>query len=279
MTLAGWYSDPANPVGLRYWDGAAWTQHVAPMPPPSAADAAAVVRPAVATTAYAPAQPVDDPSACAYAAAAAHRGAAYATPYDVAPPGPVRSRGRIVIPAPSIAAGLAPTVCAPHHRSGRTQRISFQSRTPGWVWVTLLIGVLWALIIAAVLRKTVVAPAWPVCDQCRKERRQNLLGVWLSLAAWIPAFAIAAYVPTNSPDAVLIVVWIVAIMGPLVSAVWFGERASLVRRIGAEVSSDGFTVSFPAHVFDAAPEPAYAGGAHQPELPAVTPDPRFGTRV
>ncbi|HEY3190033.1 MAG TPA: DUF2510 domain-containing protein, partial [Solirubrobacteraceae bacterium] len=27
---AGWYADPRQPSQLRYWDGAAWTQHVAP---------------------------------------------------------------------------------------------------------------------------------------------------------------------------------------------------------------------------------------------------------
>jgi uncharacterized RDD family membrane protein YckC len=38
---AGWYADPAAPetappgVGLRYWNGAHWTEHVAPMPQPA----------------------------------------------------------------------------------------------------------------------------------------------------------------------------------------------------------------------------------------------------
>jgi len=33
-TPAGWYPDPQNPAQQRYWDGAAWTQSVAPMAPP-----------------------------------------------------------------------------------------------------------------------------------------------------------------------------------------------------------------------------------------------------
>ena len=27
---AGWYPDPGDARALRYWDGAAWTAHVAP---------------------------------------------------------------------------------------------------------------------------------------------------------------------------------------------------------------------------------------------------------
>lgn len=31
MPGAGWYPDPGQPTAWRYWDGAQWTQHVAPM--------------------------------------------------------------------------------------------------------------------------------------------------------------------------------------------------------------------------------------------------------
>jgi uncharacterized membrane protein YhaH (DUF805 family) len=40
-TPAGWYADPVSPGALRYWDGAAWTEHQS----------------AAATTAWAPAAP------------------------------------------------------------------------------------------------------------------------------------------------------------------------------------------------------------------------------
>jgi len=29
----GWYADPANPGGRRYWDGSAWTSQIAPAAP------------------------------------------------------------------------------------------------------------------------------------------------------------------------------------------------------------------------------------------------------
>jgi hypothetical protein len=31
---AGWYPDPSQPGRIRYWDGSAWTAHVAPAPAP-----------------------------------------------------------------------------------------------------------------------------------------------------------------------------------------------------------------------------------------------------
>jgi len=30
----GWYTDPADPAKLRWWDGAAWTPNTVPQPPP-----------------------------------------------------------------------------------------------------------------------------------------------------------------------------------------------------------------------------------------------------
>ena len=33
QTRPGWYADPEAPGRVRYWDGAAWTDHQAPAPP------------------------------------------------------------------------------------------------------------------------------------------------------------------------------------------------------------------------------------------------------
>ncbi|MBD7957606.1 Ltp family lipoprotein [Microbacterium sp. Sa4CUA7] len=54
---AGWYPDPQNPQGRRYWDGAAWTEHAsvrdasgALVSPPAAPEAAIPTHGAVAVT-------------------------------------------------------------------------------------------------------------------------------------------------------------------------------------------------------------------------------------
>jgi hypothetical protein len=35
---AGWYADPQNAAQQRYWNGAAWTEHVQPAAGDTAAD-------------------------------------------------------------------------------------------------------------------------------------------------------------------------------------------------------------------------------------------------
>jgi hypothetical protein len=50
MPSAGWYADPQDAVRLRWWDGAAWSEHTAPVPQPVAVQPAPVVAPVVAGT-------------------------------------------------------------------------------------------------------------------------------------------------------------------------------------------------------------------------------------
>jgi hypothetical protein len=97
--LAGWYTDPLEPAAtLRYWNGAEWTEHVAPRVPA-----------APAPTGYDPSAPPPTPYAQppygqpAYAAAApawaAHGSVPYgsvpygAAPYGTAPYGPPNGQG------------------------------------------------------------------------------------------------------------------------------------------------------------------------------------------
>jgi hypothetical protein len=255
VTPAGWYADPSNPAALRYWDGAAWTAHTAPAAPPAPPPAQQ----------YAPVPGPVQPVVPGYG-------------HSSAVPGLFRSGDRVVVPSIVVASGFAPQVCVSHHRTGGTTQVKFLSRTPAWVWVTILVGLIWPLIIAAVLRNTVVSPAWPVCQQCRDERRRNLLWTWVSIAAWIPVFLVLGNLPQGLSDGVLVTVWSLGIIVPLVAAVWFGNRSSLTQKIGAVVAADGLTVSFPVRAFAGVDLEALGRGAAA-QFPSHAPDPRFGSRV
>jgi hypothetical protein len=65
---AGWYPDPANPGGQRFWDGNAWTHDVSGPAEPAPAAPAAPVEPAPAAdpAAYAPALRRTSPPAAAF---------------------------------------------------------------------------------------------------------------------------------------------------------------------------------------------------------------------
>ena len=36
LPSAGWYADPQDAAQLRWWDGARWSDHTAPVPQPAA---------------------------------------------------------------------------------------------------------------------------------------------------------------------------------------------------------------------------------------------------
>jgi hypothetical protein len=154
-----------------------------------------------------------------------------------------------VVDASALIAGFAPSACAPHGRTGSTAKITFQSRTPWWVWITLVAGVLIALLVALLMRKTATAPAWPVCDECRKERRTSQLWACLAGALWLPTVWVGASVAELLPDGPNILLIIVAFLVPIVLVLWLATRASYAARLKGVVSQDGRTVVFPAAVF------------------------------
>ncbi|NCT92591.1 DUF2510 domain-containing protein, partial [Cellulomonas sp. APG4] len=62
MSTPGWYTDPADQAGLRWWDGERWTSHVtarptAPSAPAPGATAAGHAAPVVAEPAATPSTP------------------------------------------------------------------------------------------------------------------------------------------------------------------------------------------------------------------------------
>lgn len=189
-----------------------------------------------------------------------------------APASPLRYDGdSVVVAATAVAGGLAPQVCVPHGRTGSTAKVTFQSRTPWWVWLTVLVGLLVALILALVLRKTVIAPAWPVCDECRRERRQRLVLAWLALGLWIPALWLVGSVFGSMGDGVAIAAFSVAFFVPILASIYFGSQASYASRLKGVVAQDGMTVSFPMGTFDrsaAAPTTSVAAAAAATGLPS-----------
>ena len=97
--------------------------------------------------------------------------------------GAVQTQGEIYLPAQMVTTGWGiPPVCVRHGRPATTTRkIRFASRTPWWAYLTLLAGLLVALIVILVVQKRVTAPAWPVCDECRRLRRSRLTAMWCLL--------------------------------------------------------------------------------------------------
>ena len=179
---------------------------------------------------------------------------------------------RVVVPASSILAGFAPERCVPHGLSGGTAQITFASKTPPWVYVTLIIGLIWPFVIAALIRKTVIAPAWPVCQKCRDERRQNLIWMWVAIGAWLPALLVTASLSVGLSTTMVALLFFLMLLGPLSAGLWFRERANIGHKVGGELSVDGQDVSLPARVFPLTPgspaamsvppedPPAYFGG-------------------
>lgn len=181
----------------------------------------------------------------------AHTAPRAAAPVDTLENHLRRVGDQVVVSSVDVGAGLAPERCVAHHRTGAPTSVQFISRTPVWVWVTIVLGLIVPLLIALVIRKTVTSPAWPACELCVSERRANRRWMWVSIASWVPGFVLLASLPSSLPDAISIGVILLVVLGPLVAAVWFNDRASLGRQIRGVVSSDGLTVSFPSRVFPA----------------------------
>jgi len=104
---AGWFPDPEDATQLRYWDGAAWTDHRHPADPAAAAAASAV--PVADTAASEAATPVIATPDIPVAPAAA----AEAPQYAYAPTGTVPPTAPGVVPAYGAPGAVAPAQNVP----------------------------------------------------------------------------------------------------------------------------------------------------------------------
>jgi hypothetical protein len=83
-----------------------------------------------------------------------------------------------------------PDVCSRHGLPAtRRSRMVIESSPPGWTYATIPAGLLIFGILRAIMRKAIVAPAWPFCDRCRRRR-----GIAIAIASTIVAAGLATMV-------------------------------------------------------------------------------------
>jgi uncharacterized protein (DUF58 family) len=117
------------------------------------------------------------------------------------------------IPAEWYRVGWLPPVCARHGRPAtRRLKRTFYSRTPAWVYLLFVFGLLIAAIVAMAIRKS--APgSLPGCDVCVAERRRF---VWSSVGGWLLGLGLLVLggMADNGPAAIL------GLLVLLVALVW-----------------------------------------------------------
>jgi hypothetical protein len=144
---------------------------------------------------------------------------------------------RITVPAGQVAAGQLPHICPRHGEQPiEMKKVRLVSKPPPWTAVLILLGGIVYLIVVMVLRKTVQAPAWPWCAQCKAARTRNL-GIGLGVAALgILLFVIGASL--GDDGAVLFLFGFIALLVGLIVA----ARSNPQVVSSAFVSQDGSAV-------------------------------------
>ena len=102
---------------------------------------------------------------------------------------------QILLPASLVSSGEGiPTICSRHGRESTTaSKCRFVSRPPRWTAVLLLAGALPYLIVVTALRKTVLAPYWPLCGACTQRKRSLLFGGLATLAGAVMLFVLGIF--------------------------------------------------------------------------------------
>jgi hypothetical protein len=133
------------------------------------------------------------------------------------------------VPAVWVASRTLPPVCARHEAPAtRQSKRDFYTRTPSWVYLTLLIGILVAAIIAMALRTTVKGQL-PACERCVSERRKFVATAW---ASWVLAIALLVLGISLSSTPLLVVSGLAILVALVISV--SGDRF----RVTGTVSKD-----------------------------------------
>ena len=136
----------------------------------------------------------------------------------------------LYLPAPMAASGYGlPEVCQRHGRPAvARQRITFQSRPPVWTYILIFLGFLLFVIVALVLRKKIVAAAWPVCDACLATRKRLAIGMGVTGGVVVLAFL------SRSPGLIFL-----TIAAAIVVLAVLGSQRAWANVQAANVTNDG----------------------------------------
>jgi hypothetical protein len=125
----------------------------------------------------------------------------------------------VAVPAAWIAQGTLPPCCARHGGPATRQaKRRFDTKTPSWVLLLVLVALLVAAIVALVLRKSVEGQL-PGCDQCARDQRRFKLTV---LGAWVADVVVLVLAVQIGPAGLLL--WLLVTLGALVWSFAGGAR-------------------------------------------------------
>jgi hypothetical protein len=145
------------------------------------------------------------------------------------------------IPAGQVAAGQMPHVCARHGEPAAVMRkIKLISKPAPWTPILIFLAVIVYVIVVTAMRKTVTAPAWPWCAQC-KSGRSKMLGIGFGLiGVAVLALVVGVGMGSDATPIATLVALVALIAGIIVASRGGAQTVS-----GAFVSRDGQFVEVP----------------------------------
>jgi hypothetical protein len=180
----------------------------------------------------------------------------------------------VQIPAQWVSAGHGvPDLCVKHGLPPTQRRkLRLISKPPGWALPLVVFGAIIYLIVVMAVRKTVVAPAWPFCDECKQQRSRSLLiGGGLLVLSVVVFIGSAGVIDSNSGVGGLgmmlsFVLFLVAVI-LMARANWVNTSRAIVSRDGQWVevnAGEPFTRAALALQAQAgAPPPGYGQSQYQ----------------